>query len=123
MEGLTITAVRITPEGARRVLETVLNAGHTFGLGYWGRVSDVRKKAGRVVSFSVTEHEPYTGKSDARTSRVTVAEVAPAIQQMLADPSKCHCRGVIAQLLTDGLDGPLADCIVQVICFGEVAYS
>jgi hypothetical protein len=123
MEGLTITAVRLTAEAASRVLQTVLDAGHTYGLGYWGEVSNVRMKNDRIVSFDVTEHEPYTEQTEARRRRVTTAEIGPAVQRMLSDPEGCACRGVINQLLTDSVDGPLADCIVQVVCFGAVIYG
>lgn len=119
MEGMTVSGVRITREAAIRVIETVLDAGHTHGLGYWGKVSNVREKDGHVVSFSVTEHEPYAEGQEARTRRVTTAEIGPAICRLMNQSN----GGWMKQLAADEIDGPLCDAIVQVACFDEVIYG
>jgi hypothetical protein len=123
MEGLKIQTVSLTSAAAANVLRTVLDAGHTHGLGYWGTVSNVRMKKDQVVSFVVTENEPYTRQKTARTIKVTSADVRQAVESMLRDPKACACRGLIKQLLLDDVDGPLSDAIVQVICFQSVIYG
>lgn len=121
MEGITITDVRVTSNTASEVLETVLSAGHTFGIGYWGAISNVRKKKDRVVSFTVTENEGHK-KTPPLTRRVTTADIRPAILEMLQTAAKNECRAHAKQLLFDDLDGPVADTIIQFVCFNEVRY-
>lgn len=141
MEGLKITGASLTLDARCRVLETAVDAGATFGIGYWANVLqekhlelDGEKRVGWVL---IEDHEG-AGETDATPdSRLrTAADRSPgrigintdniehAVAAMLADPEGCGCGGVIAQFLnSDGLDGPLADCIVQVACFGKVIYG
>lgn len=124
MEGLKIQSTTLTTKAAAQILRTVLDAGHTHGLGYWGTVSNVRQKDEQVVSFVVQENEPYTGRKDRRTIRVSTGDVRAAVEQMMRDPKTCGCRGFMKQLmLEDYPDGPLSDAIVQVACFGSVIYG
>lgn len=122
MDGLFIRTVTITPDLASRVLETAIEAGHTHGIGYWADVERVRRRADRIVALIVTDRDEDDPAKGAQYD-ITIGKVAEAVEAILQDPAKCHARGFVKQLLTDDLDGPLSDAIVQVACFGEVKYS
>lgn len=123
MEGLQIRSATVRRAAAANVLRVALAAGHTHGIGYWAGVTNVRRRGDQIESFDIVENEPQPGKQ-ARQIRVTVAEIGPAVERMLQDPKGCGCRGVMKQLLVDDeVDGPLADVIIQVACFGKVIYG
>lgn len=124
LDGLKITGVALTTEGAIDIIESAINAGHTYGFGYWGVASRVRTNDKRVVAYDITEHEPYTNEEKARTRKVNTAEIKDAVRQMLIDPKGTESEAWTHRLLDDsGIDGPLAEAIVQVACFGKVIYG
>ena len=120
MEGVKIKKLNVTRAAALHVIETVLGAGVTYGLGYWGEVKRVERRGlGPVTAFVVTEHEAYDAKTPARTVRVTVAMIGPAIATLMNQSD----GGFVRRIAADEVDGPLCDAIVQVACFGEVIYG
>lgn len=132
MDGLTITGIIVTKDAARAILTTAVEAGHTHGFGYWGDARDVRRSAGGwVESLTVTEREVYGyeqtphGSATRRTRAIQLDSVQPAILAILKDGGvACQCEGLARRLLDpNGLDGPMADSIIQVICFGAVIYG
>ena len=118
---VTIAGVVVTADFARNVLTTALEAGPVHGMLYWGDVRDVEyNDANEVVAFTAIEHEAYDAKTPARTVRVTLADVQPAILKLLSGPK---AGSYAARIFGDEMDGPLAEEIVQVICFGDVLYG
>lgn len=123
MDGLAITAVKMSLDARCRVMETAIEAGPVHGIGYWAEVKQTKRLEldgeDRIGAMRIKDIEDENG----RTFWINGENIEKAVQQMLADPQTRGCGGVISQMLTDGLDGPLADCIVQVACFGEVVYG
>lgn len=125
LDGLTITGITLTPEACSDILETALE-GHTCWFGYWGDLLSVVAHDASVDGRSAVRYKAITVKEwdGGRQYTVTVSKVQKAVLAMLRDPKACACRGLLSQLLDDsGLDGPLAEAIVQVACFGEVIYG
>lgn len=129
MEGLTITALTVAKDAARNILTTAVEAGHTHGFGYWGNLVDfVQEADGTYSSLTITEHDAYgdsqPGGDKPRTKVITDDEVAAAVLKMVADGGvACDYPGFAKQLLSDDVDGPLAEAVVQVMCFGKVIYG
>lgn len=119
IEGLSITGITLTPDACSDILETAVGAGYTYGFGYWAALTSVKKRAGgRYAALTLHEHEGADGRP---RLTVTPTKLRAAVLAMLRYPERCHCRGLVRQLLDDdGLDGPLAEAIIQVACFGEV---
>lgn len=139
MDGLTIVQVNADVDLRSRVMETAIEAGHVHGMGYWGDVVKVYRgkgsRKGRIVGLLIRDREEagltdadrdslyITQKRAGREVWVHSTDIEVAIQKMLRDPKGCQCQGLIRQLTTDDLDGPLAEAIVQVACFGKVIYG
>lgn len=125
MDGLTITDISLTNDAAKDVLTTALEAGNTFGFGYWGTASAIRRdRQGRVTSMVITEHEAYGhGSKKPRSVRVEFRSVQYAILRILEDGGKATEYGAASKFLRDGIDGPAAEAIIQVMCFGKVIYG
>lgn len=121
--GLTITAIRVSPSAARNVVTTAIEAGHTHGIGYWAEVRNVRENDKReIIAFDVRGHG---GKDEPkRWKKIKAEDVEAAVQKMLVDGGEAtHCRGLLKQLIEFDVDGPLADAIVQVMAMGDVVYG
>lgn len=131
LEGLTITGITLTPEACSDILETAIEAGHTYGFGYWAKllktdVSFAKRDAAFFLAITIRETQgPATNpKLPGREFTVTHPMLQAAVLKMVQDPKGCGCRGLVPQLLgSDGLDGPIAEAIIQVACFGEVIYG
>ena len=132
LEGLTITGITLTPEACSDILETATEAGTTYGFGYWAKLLRVKEVAKQdelgtfVLSISIREIEGPAAdpRLPGRKFTVTHPMLQAAVLKMLQNPKGCGCRGLVPQLLQDnGLDGPLAEAIIQVACFGEVLYG
>lgn len=126
MEGLRVTQAEVSDELAHQILETAVEAGHTQGLGYWAVVKHIkRNEAGRVTEMQLRERESPDANSTDKPKTFTVRshEVSPAVRRMLQDPKETGCQGFIHQMLMESLDGPLAEAIVQVMCYRKVMYG
>lgn len=126
MDGLTITGVALTNDAAKSILSTALDAGTTFGFGYWGEASHIKRaRNGEVTSMVITETEAYGGENPTpRVFKVHYLEVQRALLLILADGGKATDSGDTAsKIVRDEVDGPTAEAIVQVMCFGKVIYG
>jgi len=120
LDGLVIKRVELSEEACSDILETAIEAGHTYGFGYWADLLSVNGTCTDARTTAIRIKDRDSGK------RFTVsrAKLQAAILSMLQKPDFTGCRGIIGQLLQDdGLDGPLAEAIIQVACFGSVIYG
>lgn len=125
MEGLKIRSVTVTPQACMDILTTGIEAGPTYGIGYWAEVRALhRTKKGDIVSAQLLDREGAPEGEEPERHSVTLDSIAKALSAMLRDPVKTD-SGTWGQriILDDGLDGPLADAIIQVACFGKVIYG
>jgi hypothetical protein len=151
MEGLIIVTIDATPQALASVLETALDAGHTYGIGYWARVEETRteilvggkdsKSEERIAWVRLTDHQG-AGASDAtddsayrrqrkhwpgtKDGRVVINtdDIKRAIVKMLQDPKGTESGDWGARIVKEEYpDGPMADAIIQVACFGKVIYG
>lgn len=119
MEGLKITKIELTDAACARILETAIQAGHTYGIGYWAEVRKIDTVAhGRYSALHIIEHEAQPRKRRIRV--VDYATIRRGVAKMLRDESECYDAG---RLLKDDLDGPLSDVIIQMATFGSVEYA
>ena len=118
----------------RDVLTTAIEAGHTYGIGYWAEVRRIhRDKDLNVLHFEVraSDDEATISQREWRTMNVPTIELA--VKKILeADvPQWGKYIGQDAAGLLGfpkhcdecSLDGPLSDKVIQVATFGEIIYS
>ena len=124
MEGLQIQKTSLTPEAACRVLETAVEAGHTYGIGYWADIVAVQRGRVVVTDETVIGLAVKDREGNGKCYRLNAGHVERAVSKMLADPKKTESDGWTDALLTQEYpDGPLSDAIVQVACFGKIVYA
>lgn len=130
MEGLKITGVTITPQAASDILQTGVDAGHTHGFGYWGELTEARYSDSPpttnslMTGITIVDHEGAESGKPPKTYVVDFDAVQRAVSLMLTSPKASDSAGWTHRLLDDsGPDGPLADAIIQVACFGRILYA
>lgn len=151
MEGLKILTIDVTAQALSTVLETALDAGHTHGIGYWARVEATAcvmleggkdgKREERIAWARLFDHQGAGATDSAHDSAyrqqpgqyldvkpgfvvVNVLHIKRAIEAMLRDPEGTASKGWTHRIVSEEYpDGPLADAIVQVACFGKVIYG
>lgn len=128
LDGLTITGVALAERAASDILQTGVDAGHTHGFGYWGQLKDIKERILRPVTDagqSLCELTIMDVEADEpKTYVVDIAAVQLAVIKMITDPAGTDSAGWTRSFFDDdGLDGPLADAIIQVACFGKVIYG
>lgn len=119
MEGLKITGIEVTAETCADIMATAVNAG-VHGIGQWAyvRAALTGGESGRVILLRLTDVE--TGKK----YNVDLDKVRQALAAMLMSPGSTNCEYLVGRIVsTQRADGPLADVIVQVACFGKVLYG
>lgn len=130
MKGMKITSVQVSYEAACLVLTTAVDAGHTYGFGYWAELLECKSNPQGVVygiklkDFEGTKMIVSNDRDKEGEGWVRQQAIATAIEQMLMDPVGTEAQSWVAQLLNEEEpDGPLAEAIVQVACFGKVIYG
>lgn len=124
MEGLKITRIDLDPVAACRVLETAVEAGHTHGIGYWANVVSLVRGRVRVEEESILSITVQDREGDGHCYRLNAGHVERAVAKMLALPDRTESAGWTKALMQEDYpDGPLADAIIQVACFGRVIYG
>lgn len=140
MEGLKIEKVTLDTSAAQNVLETAVNAGVTYGIGYWAEILEARETIpvsnGRMNALVIREIDPrpdspideaMLGAGNVQadgTIVVTADAIARAVERMLMDPKGTEANDcALSLLVSEWPDGALADCIIQVACFGKLVYA
>lgn len=119
MIGVRIVSATATSEACKDVLVTAVTAGKIHGIGYWAEVEELIE--GPLPVLIINDFEMDEPK---KQFKLTVVEIADAINKILTDPKGTDAEGWVQQLLhEDYVDGPLADAIVQVACHGKVLYA
>lgn len=138
MEGLTVTRTHLTPRAASDIIQTAVDAGN-HGIGYWARVLKVQHArdaaSGETLNAAIVfedleGREPLKpGTSDGawtkpKRCKVHATDIARAMTRILADPAGTGAGKVAGRIVTEMfVDGPTADVIMQVACFGKVLYG
>lgn len=117
MIGVKITGANTTTEACVDVLETAVSAGTIHGIGYWARVEDLELQNFPCLTLTDIEAD------EEKQFKLTPVEIADAINKMLMDPKGTDSNSVARLLDNNHVDGPLADAIVQVACYGKVIYG
>jgi hypothetical protein len=111
LSGLTITGVTLTDEAVDRIFETAIDAGHTYGFGYWARLIGTRvaqlPEGGQLRSIGLQERE------SSLTHWIEKADLERGIGLMLGEEA----------IDEDRFDGPQAERVIQYAIFGEVKYG
>lgn len=125
MTGLAITGVALTEQAASDILQTGVDAGHTYGFGYWGELKSCRsrvlkmKQSQQLCELTIVDVEA----DERKTYIVALHDVQLAVIKMLTDPAGTESASWMHRFFDDGVDGPFADAIIQVACFGKVLYG
>lgn len=137
IDGLRITGIAMTPDAKCGVMETAFDAGFTHGIGYWADIITIKeievdgKK--RFGAMLIRDREAG-GKPDLTILGLNNAidgnlwlngeVIERAVARILEDPVGTDSAGCAENLFSyDNPDGPLADCIIQVACFGKIIYG
>jgi len=139
MEGLLVTGATLSLDARSDVMETAIEAGHVHGIGYWADVQQTKdieiegkKRIGWMWIYDAeggaepdaAPDSPYFINTDRKPGYVGIngEHIQRAVAKMLTDPELA--KDWAGRLLDDdGLDGPLADAIIQVACFGKLIYG
>jgi hypothetical protein len=141
MEGLTILKTTLTSRAASNIIQTAVDAGQ-HGIGYWARVVKIHQSPAlrdpnvtgepemlnvAIVFDDMEGREPLKpGDPDGaaytkpRRCKVHATDIGKAVTKILRDPVGTGVGKQAGRILTeDYVDGPLADTIMQVACFGK----
>ena len=119
MEGITVRLVQVTTLAARGILTTAFEAGQ-HGSAYWAHALKVQRKDNWIWRVEIEDLENKKNKHI-----ITDAEIKIAVGRILSAPDECDYRNTagLGRIIMGEFDGPLADVIVQVACFGKVIYG
>jgi hypothetical protein len=122
MKGLTVQKISLTPELVDRILQTAIDAGHTFGFGYWGQIVKANRNpnTGLLTSVEIVEHDPTPDPDHLIQHTVWIRSLRNGILKALAE-DQGKWRGALFD--DDALDGPLAELLIQYAMFGEQVYG
>lgn len=117
-------------------LTTAIEAGHTYGIGYWAHVRDLTrdpKLDDRITYFEVCEHadsldEVHIPESEwKKINTETLKEAFKRCEQPIVGLHDATRAALVGAFYTqdagDVMDGPMADIIIQIAAFGEVKFS
>lgn len=146
--GLKIERISMTSDARLRVMETAVDAGYTHGIGYWADIKKIKNLTlvdkpdeQRIGAMMILDREgggepdltilgrnnaliPGGGQGKGGQLWLNGATIEKAVSRMLCDPQGTETEGWTAALLDyEYEDGPLADVIIQVACFGKVVYA
>jgi hypothetical protein len=116
LEGVTITGVTLTDEAAHRIFETAIDAGHTYGFGYWAETEDMESRRagfGEMIIVRLRLRERLDDGEPGKGMWIEKADLERGVRLMLGDEA----------LDEDRFDGPQAERILQYAMFGEVKYG
>lgn len=111
-KGVRVTSIDLAETDACDILTTAVSAGHTYGIGYWAIVQELTDTTLTITERDTDGHTPIVLKA---------ADIKRAALALLAGNSGAN--GFVKQLIEWNIDGPLADALVQIACFGELKYS
>lgn len=114
-----ILAVDATDDWCSRVMETALDAGITFGIGYWAAIGDDIVYEPRL-NFETKAHEErvksFAVIDDGKRHQVTRLVIRNGLLLALQG-------GWSIKQLTEDLDGPTSDVVIQFGIFNEQKYG
>lgn len=114
---VTITGTEVSLEQARTIIDTALMAGHTHGIGYWAHAKKYDVETA-TLTLEAYENDPVTMHT------IGPKEIAQGILTMLQNPVKADVGGrTIGLIMSGDIDGPTADVIIQLACFGAVLFG
>lgn len=119
MNGLKVERVYLTDEAAHRIFETAIEAGHTYGFGYWGELVKVQTGADLIRSIVIKEHEASEGQEPI-LKRLTRAHLERGIVASFNDNDNGVARKIFDD---DAIDGPLCELVLQYAMFGKQVYG
>jgi hypothetical protein len=144
MEGLTILKTTLTSRAASNIIQTAVDAGQ-HGIGYWAKVIKIQQLPAlrdpsmtgdpemlnaAIVFDDMEGREPLApGSSDGawtkpKRCKVHATDIGRAVTKILRDPVGTGAGKLAGRIVIDDyVDGPLADTIMQVACFGKVIYG
>ena len=109
LEGMKVERVTITDKLANDIFQTAIDAGYTFGIGYWGQIKIVHRVQPSEAINSILVHETEKPR-----------------RKRLLDKGTLE-NGMAAALSSgykiDSLDGSMSDIIIQFAMFGELVYG
>lgn len=142
MNSLIITGATLTPGAAGRIMETAINAGTTHGMGYWAEVRyvgmlEVKPNTPKVIGFiHIREHEDSGEIDRAVAGENNGLTSSPQGQRVFTVNGETLKRAIVkimsggeefgdlaGNIVRDEIDGPTAEAIIQVACFGKLVYG
>src|SRR5262245_50746043 len=121
--------MRVTEQFASDVIITAIEAGHTYGIGYWAEILKYRHTP-EPAEATIQERESPTNDG-AKPKRVTLNTAAirrgiKLLSEGKIQVNKSLLGSILASAASDDatdIDGPSADVIVQVAVLGDIVYG
>lgn len=135
MEGLEIVDVKLSRDAAANIMQTALDAGATYGFGYWAEVVEIGytdPKDERIGFLRLVQHDDGAGKVDTKIAGANNGLRSPkhGNRQVFIVNDESLRRALVKafnaghhRYLGDDLDGSAAEEIIQFACFGELVYG
>lgn len=124
MDGLKVLRTSLTSDAAASILETACGS---CGIGYWATLVECKRDSTEATDLEwilIEDEEGRVKGQRPRRFKITRAKIAKAVDAILKDPTATEALGSAEKIMSyDTADGPLADCIVQVACYGKVVYG
>lgn len=116
MEGLSVERILMSADACWDILETACDAG-SHGIGYWAKPLKLERRSENDMVLVLKDLE--ADKPTMHT--ISASEIRTAVLTILRNPQGTGwAERILGQ---DHPDGPMADAIVQVACFGKVVYG
>lgn len=125
MTGLKVERVYLTDEAAHRIFATAIEAGHTHGFGYWGKLVEVKRSApmAHIASVVIQEHEGRI-KGDTFEQPIKARLMRAHLERGIVASFNDNDNGVARRIFDDNaIDGPLCELVIQYAMFGKQVYG
>lgn len=124
LEGLTVEKISLTANACWDILETAVSAGG-HGISYWAHPTLLERHSEGEMVLALEDLEGVENNGALpKKYRIHASQVRTAVLAILRNPEATEAHHAATRLMDQqGLDGPLADQIIQVACFGKVIYG
>lgn len=122
-----LAPMKVSEQFASDVIVTAIEAGHTYGIGYWARTLEYHNNP-EPAWARIEEYDEVTGKGlkQAKLDRDAIQRGIDSLATRKVEVNKQTLGCILAAVASDDttdIDGPTADVIVQAAVLGDIVYG